>query len=94
MIEVWERVSTCHSPSLPSKGRENPKEAKVILIPFTILMFIIPAWSRTLSHRSPEKLGNNPTRTGLPEGVTAKQARPRYLRWLQESTGPFLMRSV
>lgn len=49
------RVSICHSPSPPSKGRENPTEAKVILIPFTMLMFIIAAWNRTLSYRSPEK---------------------------------------
>lgn len=31
------------------------QEAKVILIPFTVLMFIIPAWNRTLSYRSQEK---------------------------------------
>lgn len=39
-------------------------------------------------------LSNNPTRAGLPEDFTAKQAHPRYIRWLQESPGPFLMRSV
>lgn len=37
---------------------------------------------------------NNPTRAGLPADITAKQARPRYIRWLQESPGPLLMRSV
>lgn len=39
-------------------------------------------------------LSNNPTRAGLPADITAKQAHPRYIRWLQESLGPFLMRSV
>lgn len=39
-------------------------------------------------------LSNNPTRAGLPADITAKQAHPRYIRWLQESPGPFLMRSV
>lgn len=40
------------------------------------------------------RLSNNPTRAGLPADITAKQARPRYIRWLQESPGPLLMRSV